>query len=123
MIQEHTTYAIRGAAFEVHRALGPGLLESAYQQCLAYELSQRGHLVEREVGLPLKYNNVSLDVGYRIDLLVDRSIILEIKSVEKFLPIYTAQLLTYLKLSEIRVGLLMNFNTQNMQTGIKRYVL
>ena len=117
------TYDIRGAAFRVHRELGPGLLESAYEGCLMYELTQMGYEVRRQVSLPLYYGNTKIEVGYRIDLLVEQRIILELKSVELLLPIHTAQLLTYLKLSNLSLGLLMNFNVANMQKGIRRYVL
>ena len=117
------TYDIRGAAFRVHRALGPGLLESAYEGCLMYELVQMGYEVQQQVSLPLYYGDVKIEVGYRIDLLVAQRIVLELKSVDTLLPIHTAQLLTYLKLSNLSLGLLMNFNIKNMQKGIIRYVL
>ncbi|MBB4078806.1 GxxExxY protein [Lewinella aquimaris] len=123
MNRNQLTYEIRGAAFAVHRALGPGLLESAYEKCLIYELRKRGYLVKSQVSLPIVYDNQKIDVGYRIDLLVENEIIVELKSVEELAPVHTAQLLTYLKLAGKPLGLLMNFNVANMQHGIKRYIL
>jgi GxxExxY protein len=114
---------IIGAAMAVHRALGPGLLESTYEVCLAHELAQRGLDFERQKDLPVHYDGISLDCGYRIDLLVDDSIIVELKAVEKLLPIHEAQLLSYLKLSGYKIGLLINFNVEVLKTGIKRRVL
>ena len=108
------------AAIRVHSALGPGLLESAYQACLAFELTSRGLHVETEVGLPVVYRDVRLEVGYRIDLLVESTVIVEIKAVETLLPIHEAQLLSYLKLADKRLGLLINFNVQRLKDGIKR---
>jgi GxxExxY protein len=110
-------------ALEVHSALGPGLLESAYRQCFAHELTIAGIPFELERPLPVAYKGIHLDCGYRLDLVVDRQLVLELKSVDKLLPIHKAQLLTYLKLSGIRVGLLMNFNTVHLRDGIKRMVL
>ncbi len=107
---------------KVHSALGPGLLESAYQECLYYELIKAGLHVEKEKGLPLVYDDVKLECGYRIDLLVERKIVLEIKSVEALADIHLAQVLTYLKLSKNRFGLLLNFNVTKMKDGIKRVV-
>ncbi len=117
------TYDIRGAAFKVHTALGPGLLESAYEACLCYELEQMGYKVERQVGLPLIYHSVKMSVGYRIDLLVNEVVIIEIKAVKALTPVDTAQILTYLKLSKKKIGLLMNFHEEHMRNGIKRYIL
>lgn len=114
---------IIGAAINVHRALGPGLLESTYEVCLAHEISKLGLSVERQKGLPVRYDNLLLDCGYRIDLLIDGSIIVELKAVDKLLPIHEAQLLSYLKLSDCKVGLLINFNVEVLKTGIKRRVL
>jgi GxxExxY protein len=108
------------AAIKVHSAVGPGLLESAYEACLYYELERRGILVQREVALPLVYDGVWLDIGYRIDLLVADSIIVEIKAVAALLPIHEAQLLSYLRLSGHRLGLLLNFHVPHMRDGIKR---
>lgn len=113
---------IIGAAMEVHRALGPGLLESAYESCLAYELSERGLFVERQKGVPITYKSVEVDAGFRIDLLVDKKIIIELKAVESIAPIHKAQLLTYLKLTGLRVGLLMNFNVNILKQGLHRVV-
>ncbi len=110
------------AAMKVHTALGPGLLESAYEGCLAYELRKRGLKVAAQLGLPVVYEGVNIDVGYRIDLLVEDLVIVELKSVDKIAPIHEAQLLTYLKLSGKRLGLLMNFNVVHLKGGIKRMV-
>jgi GxxExxY protein len=112
-----------GCAIEVHRALGPGLLESTYRQCLACELSHAGIAFQMEVPLPVRYKDVLLDCGYRIDLLVNGHLILEIKCVETLLPIHQAQILTYMRLARIPVGLLINFNVTKLQNGIKRFVL
>jgi GxxExxY protein len=117
------SYKIIGCAFKVHKELGPGLLESAYEACLSYELSNTGLFVERQKELPLVYNEVKLDAGYRIDLLVERKVLIEIKSVEALAPIHDAQVLTYLKLSKIKLGLLINFNTVDVKKGIKRLIL
>ena len=114
------TEAVIGAAIEVHRGLGPGLLESAYEACLAYEFLQRGDRVEQQKPLPLVYRAVSLDCGYRLDLLVDDAVVIEIKAVEKTLPVHGMQLLSYLRLSGYRVGLLINFNVTALRHGIKR---
>jgi len=110
------------AVIAVHRALGPGLLESAYQRCLIYELRKRGLRVEWEVSLPLKYDGQLIDAGYRIDILVEGCIILENKAVDRILPIHEAQLLTYLKLSGIKLGFILNWNVKLMKAGIKRMV-
>jgi GxxExxY protein len=112
-----------GCALEVHRYLGPGLLESTYEQCLAHELKMAGIPFKLQCPLPVEYKGIKLDCGYRIDLLIDDSIIVELKSVEKILPIHKAQLLTYMKLSGISIGLLMNFNVEYIKNGIKRMVL
>lgn len=111
-----------GAAIEVHKGLGPGLLESAYEECLCYELSQRGIGFKRQVVLPVQYKGVNLEAGYRIDVLVEEMIILELKSVEQIQPIHEAQLLTYLKLADKWLGLLINFNTPVLKNGIRRIV-
>ena len=110
------------AAIQVHRALGPGLLESAYQACLAYELRKRGLRVECEVLLPVRYDGQQIDAGYRIDMLVEGMVIIENKTVERLLPIHQAQLLTYLKLRDCRLGYLLNWNVSLMKQGIKRMV-
>ena len=114
------TGQIVDAAMKVHTALGPGLLESAYQACLAYELRQRGLQVQTEVDLPVRYGETHLDVGYRLDLLVESQVIVELKSVEKIIPLYEAQLLSYLKLSGKKIGLLINFNVARLKNGITR---
>lgn len=112
---------ILDASIQVHRELGPGLLESAYEACLAYELRKRGLKVLTQVGLPVIYDEVKLDVGYRIDLLVEDCIIVELKAVEHVLPLHEAQLITYLKLSDKRLGLLINFNVVRLKDGFKRF--
>ncbi len=114
------TEQIIGCAIKIHRALGPGLLESAYQECLLFELRKAGLFVEREKPLPLIYEEVKLECGYRIDLLVEKQIVIEIKSVEVLNDVHTAQVLTYLKLSNCRIGLLINFNVAQLTKGIKR---
>jgi len=117
------TAAIIGAAIEVHRQLGPGLLESAYEQCLCHELHLRGLLFRCQVDLPVSYKGLQLDSGYKIDVIVNDEVIVELKSVEKILPVHEAQLLTYLKLSGKKVGLLINFNSSLLTQGIIRRVL
>lgn len=117
------TYGIIGCAFKVHKALGPGLLESSYEACLNYELTEAGFFVERQKELELIYNDVKMDVGYRLDLVVNNSVIIEIKSVEALAPIHKAQVLTYLKLSKIKLGLLINFNTVDLKEGIQRLIV
>lgn len=114
------TEQVIGACIEIHRQLGPGLLESAYEECLCFELSQRGIRFQRQKPLPVKYKSVNLDCGYRLDLVVEGEIILELKTVEHLLPIHEAQLLTYLKLSGLTLGLLINFNVPVLKNGIKR---
>jgi GxxExxY protein len=117
------TKEVIGAAIAVHRALGPGLLESAYQECLCQELFLRGIPFERQVPLPLEYRGIRCECGYRLDLLVARVVVVEIKSIEVIAPIHEAQLLTYLRLGGWRVGLLMNFNVIVLKDGIRRRVL
>jgi GxxExxY protein len=109
-----------GAAIEIHRALGPGLLESAYEECLCYELQLRNLRFERQVALPVHYKMVRLDCGYRLDVVVENRLIVELKTVEKLLPIHDAQLLTYLKMTGLKTGLLMNFNVAILKEGLKR---
>jgi GxxExxY protein len=109
-----------GAAIAVHRELGPGLLESAYEACLVYELRQRGVRVEQQIPRPVFYKGLQLECGYRLDLLVEDQVIVELKAVEALLPIHEAQLLTYLKLRKLRLGLLINFNVPILKNGIKR---
>ncbi len=118
----HLTEAVIGAAIAVHRELGPGLLESAYEACLAYELTDRGHMGERQKTLPIAYRGFKLDAGYRLDLLIDNQVIVELKAVERLDPIHEAQLLSYLKLSSLNVGLLINFNVRFLKDGIRRIV-
>jgi GxxExxY protein len=117
------TQRIIGFAIEVHRQLGPGLLESAYEECLCYELREAGLGFKRQVPLPVSYKAVRLDCGYRIDVLVEDCVILELKTVERLIPIHEAQLLTYLRLSGLRTGLLLNFNSPVLRDGIRRMVL
>jgi GxxExxY protein len=117
------TGQIIGAAIEVHRHLGPGLLESAYETCLAYELTQRGLHVQRQKALPIVYKQINLEQGYRIDLLVENLVIVELKVVEALTTVHEAQLLSYLKFSGCPVGLLINFNVQLLKDGIKRFRL
>jgi len=113
-----------GCALEVHRALGPGLLESAYEQCLAHELSLAEIPFKLQFPLPVKYKDINLDCGYRIDILVNDELIVELKSVDKIMSIHHAQLLTYMKLSNVKTGLLINFNVEMLKKGgIKRFVL
>ena len=114
---------VLGCAIEVHRELGPGLLESTYEQCLAYELTQAGILFKIQQAMPVSYKQIKLDCGYRVDLFVDDRLIVELKSVEQLLKIHEAQVLTYMKLAKVRVGLLINFNVHMLQKGIKRFVL
>jgi GxxExxY protein len=118
--RDSLTEKVIGAAIEVHRALGPGLLESAYVECLCYELSSAGLVFRKQVELPVLYKKVKLDCGYRMDIVVSESLVLEIKTVEKLLPIHQAQLLTYLRLSGLRTGLLINFSVPVLKNGIKR---
>jgi GxxExxY protein len=116
------TGSVVDAAIKVHTQLGPGLLESAYQACLAYELRKRGLDVQTQVSLPVIYDEVRIDCGYRVDLLVEGSVLVEIKAVSKLLPIHEAQLLSYLKLGGFRAGLLINFHVPRLKEGIKRMV-
>jgi len=117
------TESIIGAAIEVHKALGPGLLESAYEECLCKELSLRGIKFTRQITVPVEYKNTKLECGYRLDLLVENSIVVEIKSVEKLMPVHEAQLLTYLRLGHWNIGLLINFNVSLLKDGVRRRVL
>tara|TARA_B100000315_G_C14567701_1_gene583824 strand:- start:843 stop:1265 length:423 start_codon:yes stop_codon:yes gene_type:complete len=117
------TEEIIGIAINVHRALGPGLLESAYEACMVFDLSQKGLMVEQQKPLPVIYSEVKLDCGYRLDLVIEKSVIVELKAVEKIMPIHKAQLLSYLKLSGYKVGLLINFNTEILKEGIRRVVV
>ncbi|MEW6128069.1 MAG: GxxExxY protein [Acidobacteriota bacterium] len=117
------TEKIIGFAIEVHRALGPGLLESAYEECLCYDLSQAGLRIERQVPLPVVYKSVKLDCGYRMDVVVEDEVVVELKTVEHLLPVHQAQLITYLRLGGYKKGLLLNFNNSVLKNGIKRIVL
>ena len=117
------THEILDSAYKVHTKLGPGLLESAYQACLVYELRKKGLTIEVEKALPLIYEEVKLDCGYRIDLMVESKVIVELKSVESFTDVHIAQILTYLRLAEKKVGLLLNFNVKSLKNGIKRVIL
>lgn len=119
---ELITGQVVDAALRVHSALGPGLLESVYEACLAHELRGRGFEVATQVAVPVTYKGVRLEVGYRIDLLVEGEVVLEVKAVPKLLPIHEAQLLSYLKLGSRRVGLLLNFHSRHMRDGIRRMV-
>lgn len=114
------TAHIIAASIEVHRRLGPGLLESAYEACLLYELHKRGLKAARQVEMPIIYDGMKIDVGYRIDVLVENKVVIELKSVEKIIPLHEAQLLSYLKLSGKKVGLLINFNVTRLKDGITR---
>jgi GxxExxY protein len=122
MNEDDLSKIVFDAGLKVHRALGNGLLERAYQECLRYELNKHGLFVETQKVLPLTYEEIYLDAGFRIDIMVERKLILEIKTVEKLAPIHFAQLLTYLKLSNCKLGLLMNFNTALFKDGIRRVV-
>lgn len=120
--ENELSYKIRGAIFKVFRNLGPGLLESAYEAALSYELKEIGLTTKRQVELPLIYNNIELEVGYRIDLLVEQKILIEIKSVEEIHEVHHKQVLTYLKLSGLKLGILVNFNTEDVNKTIFRKV-
>ena len=115
------TERIIGAAIDVHKALGPGLLESAYEACLAFELAERELRVECQKEIPVTYKGLEIDAGYRIDLLVEQSVVVEIKAVERLLPIHEAQLISYLKLGDYPLGLLVNFNVRLLKQGIRRF--
>jgi GxxExxY protein len=123
MTEDQLSKIAIGCAIKVHTALGAGLLESAYEECLFYELSQNRVAVERQKPMPLVYKNVKLDCGYRIDLLLERKLILELKTVEALNDVHLAQMLTYLKLSGCKLGLLINFNVAHLRNGIKRVAL
>jgi GxxExxY protein len=123
MNQNDLTYEIIGCAYKVHANLGPGLLESTYEVCLEYELTKKGFDVLRQVALPVVYEEIKLEAGYRIDLMVNHTVIIEIKSVDTLAPIHTAQVLTYLKLAGKKLGLLINFNETDLKKGIKRLIL
>ncbi|HEY6914675.1 MAG TPA: GxxExxY protein [Paludibacter sp.] len=122
MTENEISFKIRGAIFKIYNALGPGLLESAYEAVLSYELTQMGLNVKTQVPLPLIYNEIKLDVGYRLDLLVEDKVIVELKSVENMTEVHHKQIITYLKLSGKKLGLLVNFNTQDIEHSIFRKV-
>jgi GxxExxY protein len=117
------TEKIIGCASRIHKVLGPGLLESAYEECLAFELKRTGPKVDRQVALPFIYKEIHLECGYRIDMLVEDLVIIELKAVENFCPVNEAQILTYLKFSKKRIGVLINFNVTVLKHGIKRYII
>jgi GxxExxY protein len=119
---EKVATTIVDAAFKVHSTVGPGLLESAYETCLIYELKKRGLSVESQVALPIKYDGKIISNSYRIDLLVDNCLIIEIKAVDEIIPVYISQVLTYLKFSDQRLGLIINFNTRLFKDGVKRVI-
>jgi GxxExxY protein len=119
-IQDESTEAIIGAAIEVHRALGPGLLESAYEECLCYELAARGISFRRQWPVPVRYKGVNLDCGFRVDILVEDGPIVELKAVDHLLPVHKAQVITYLRLANVPTGLLINFNVPSLKLGIRR---
>jgi GxxExxY protein len=120
MAFEELTEKVIGAAMKVHSALGPGLLESAYEQCLLFELHRQGLEAQSQIKLPIVYDGMKIDAGYRIDLLVENSVIVEVKAVEKLIPVHQAQLISYLKLSGKKVGLLINFHVEHLRDGLKR---
>ena len=123
LLEEKITEKIIESAIEIHRYLGPGLLESAYEECLCFELKRHDLSFERQKPLPLKYKSIKLDCGYRIDILVEDKVIVELKCVDKINPIHEAQLLTYLRLSDKKVGLILNFYVSLMKDGVRRLVL
>jgi GxxExxY protein len=116
------TEKIIGCAIEVHKTLGPGLLESAYEECLAFELEGAGLAIRRQVAVPVVYKDIKLECGYRIDILVENIVVIELKSIEAFAPVHEAQILTYMKFAEKTIGLLINFNVTLLKNGLKRYV-
>ena len=122
MTEDDLTYQIRGAIFDVYNSLGPGLLESVYEEALVFELQQRGLKVERQLEVPIRYKGQELKTPLRLDLLIENTIIVELKSVEEMKAVFAKQLLTYLRLLDKRVGLLVNFSAMNMQEGIQRIV-
>jgi len=120
MEKDFLTQKVIGCAIEVHKELGPGLLESSYESCLLYELNQAGILAQSQVLLPINYKGMKIDAGYRLDVLIPGELIIELKAVDKLQPIHTAQLITYLKLTGIKTGLLINFNVNRLVDGVKR---
>jgi GxxExxY protein len=122
MTENEISFIVIGNAIQIHKQLGPGLLESVYENALAYELKTSGLVVEQQLALPMIYNEIKMECGYRIDLRVERKLIIEVKSIETLAPVHFAQVLTYLKLSECKLGLLINFNTIRLKDGIHRIV-
>ena len=122
MTENELSYEIIGIAIDLHRTIGPGLLESVYENALIYDLKEAGFEVQQQVSMPFVYKEVKQDIGYRLDLLVENKVIIEIKSIEKLAPVHYAQTLTYLKLSKIKLGLLINFNVKYLKEGIHRIV-
>jgi GxxExxY protein len=122
MHENEITFLIRGAIFKVYNTLGPGLLESSYEAAMGYELTKSGLMVEHQVGLPLIYQELKLEIGYRIDLLVEKKVIVEIKSVEQIMNVHHLQIMTYLRLSKLKLGLLVNFNTDDLSKNIIRKI-
>jgi GxxExxY protein len=116
------TKKIIGCAIEVHKSLGPGLLESAYEECLSFELDKAGLITKRQVPVPVVYKDVKLDCGYRIDMLIENLVVIELKVVDEINPVHEAQILTYMKFSKMNIGLLMNFNVTVLKNGIRRYI-
>ena len=123
MLFEDITKVIIGCAIDVHKELGPGLLESAYEECLYYELQKSGLKVEKQKAIPVVYKEIKLDCGYRADLIVEDKIVIELKMVDEFNPVHEAQILTYLKFAEKKLGLLINVNVLRLKDGTKRYIL
>ena len=122
MEENSITKAVLRAAFTVHTQLGPGLLESAYEACLAHEITLLGFVVERQVPMPLIYKEIKMETGYRLDLLIQKKIIVEVKAIEAFTDVHIAQMITYLKLSNCKIGLLINFHVSSLKNGIKRII-
>ena len=122
IVENKISYHVRGAIFDVYNALGPGLLESVYEAALAYELEKLGYKVEKQVALPVFYDNIKMELGFRLDLLINKKVIIEMKSVENLLDVHYKQLLTYLKLSGCKLGILVNFNSSDISKSIKRIV-
>ena len=123
MQSNEITHEILESAYKIHTVLGPGLLESVYKKCLAYELKKKGFEVQEEYPVPVVYEEVKLECGYRMDLLVNNTVVVELKTVDAFMDVHYAQILTYLKLGEKKIGLLVNFNTKRLKDGIKRFVM
>jgi GxxExxY protein len=123
MVGSELTGKIIGCAINVHKILGPGLLESAYEECLSYELAESGLSFIRQKPVPVVYKKIKLECGYRIDLLVENEVVVELKSIDAFAPVHTAQILTYMKFAEKKIGLLINFNVTKLVDGIRRYIL